>query len=221
MSMTKAEFQEAFRNLITAEFCDVPTDENCIRLVFSERFEKRMDKLVRSTERICWNWVNTAAKRAAVIALIVLALLSSAMSVKAIREPVITFFTEIYEKYIDLSFVGDTSETIEREYALTHIPSGFSLIDKQSTTTSIMTTYKSADGNLLMLDQTITAAIDTSIDNERGTVTNTSVGEIPVLIYEAEDLVLVSWAYDSYYFTLVHYGQIDPNAMLEIVQGVK
>lgn len=220
MSMTKAEFQEAFRNLITAEFCDVPTDENCIRLVFSDRFEKRMDKLVRSTERICWNWVNTAAKRAAVIALIVLALLSSAMSVKAIREPVIQFFAEIYEKYIDISFEGKTSDSIEHEYALTYLPEGFSLVDKQSSTTSIMTTYKDPDGNLLMLDQTTTESTSASLDKELGKITDTFVGGIPALLYESDRITLVLWAENSYYFVLSYQGKLDPQIILKIADGI-
>lgn len=220
MSMTKAEFQTAFRGLISEEFCDIPADGSSSH-VFSDHFEKRMDRLIRSTERIYWSWINTAAKRAAVIAVAIFTLLSTAMSVKAIREPVIKFFTEIYEKYIDISFEGETSKAIEYEYTLTFVPEGYSISDVQRDVTLVTTTFENTEGNILILDQSITASIDLSLDNERGTITNTSVGEIPVLVYETRGLIHVSWAYDSYHFMLTHYGETNKETMLEIVQGIK
>lgn len=219
MSMTKVEFQTAFRDLISEEFCNIPEDGDGSH-IFSDSFEKRMERLVRSTERIYWNWINTTAKRAAVIMVAILALLSSAMSVRAIREPVITFFTELYEKYIDISFGGDTSNSIEHEYMPTCLPEGFTLIDKQSSATSIITMYKGADSGLLILDQTTTGSTTASLDKEHGKITETFVGEIPALLYESDRIVLVLWAENAYYFVLSYQGKINPQVMLEIADSI-
>ena len=66
--MTKAEFNEAFRKAMSDEFASVPKNEKEIDHVFSDRFEKRMKKLIKAEKSVGWHWVNTAGKRAAVIA---------------------------------------------------------------------------------------------------------------------------------------------------------
>ena len=64
--MTRAEFNKAFRTVVSNEFASVPQKDE-INYVFSDRFEKRMEKLIKAEKSTCWHWFNTAGKRAAVI----------------------------------------------------------------------------------------------------------------------------------------------------------
>ena len=61
MPISKAEFKEAFREVISSEFSNIPKNENEIDFVFSERFNKRMAKLITSQKKAYYHLINTAA----------------------------------------------------------------------------------------------------------------------------------------------------------------
>lgn len=44
--ISKDEFKKAFNESISAEFAAIPHNENSIEYTFSERFEKRMNRLL-------------------------------------------------------------------------------------------------------------------------------------------------------------------------------
>jgi hypothetical protein len=50
-----------------ADYGTIPTDESSIDFTFSEKFIKRMNKLIRAQRKSYYKFINTAAKRAAVI----------------------------------------------------------------------------------------------------------------------------------------------------------
>ena len=52
MAITKAEFKQAFREVVSLEFSHIPTDENSIQYTFSEKFNKRMEKLIKSQKKV-------------------------------------------------------------------------------------------------------------------------------------------------------------------------
>lgn len=221
MSMTIAEFKESFRSVMMEEFQNVPTTEKSIDFSVSAHFEKRMNKLIKATNRSYWRWVNTAAKRVALFVIAILLLFSAAFSVKAVREPIIRFFTEIYEKYIVIGFEGETSKTIEYVYSISEIPEGYNVIDVQKDVISILTTFEGPNGTILQLEQSITDIGDISLDNEKGTITHHIVDSIPVIIYERENLKIAIWAHNSYSFTLTHHGEMSQKAMIDIIHSIK
>ena len=78
---------------------DVEDYNNEIRKNFewipSPAFEKRMKKLIHHRTNPLWEYINTTGKKVAAVALAVIIILGSMMSVKAIREPVWKFIIEI------------------------------------------------------------------------------------------------------------------------------
>ena len=63
MSMSREEFKAAFREVISSEFAHIPTDESSIDFTFSEKFIKRMNKLIRAQRKSYYKFINTAATR--------------------------------------------------------------------------------------------------------------------------------------------------------------
>ena len=94
MSITKEQLQALFQASAAREFADIP-EEDALEHTFSQEFEARSEALIRSVGRPASRWFNTAAKRVAIIAVLVLAFFASAFSVKAVREPVSRFITEV------------------------------------------------------------------------------------------------------------------------------
>ncbi len=220
MSVTKAEFKQIFTAAVAQEFCHVP-GEDAIVHTFSETFLRRKEKLIKNTRKTTWYWVNTAAKRAAVIVLLMAMLFSVAMSVEAIRTPVVTFFTELYEKYILMVYEGDGRKEIEREYGFSQLPEGYELVDRISSPAGVVITLENTDGEMIILDQVIISGNDNAIDNEQGTVTQTTVGDISIVVYESGQTKLISWVYDGYAFTLTHYGDLPADALMKLVETIE
>ena len=59
--MSREEFKAAFREVVSSEFAQIPTDEDSIDFTFSEKFIKRMDKLIRAQRKSYYKFINTAA----------------------------------------------------------------------------------------------------------------------------------------------------------------
>lgn len=222
MSVTKTEFKRIFTEAVAQEFGHIP-DADAIAHTFSQTFLRKKEKLIKNTRKTAWYWVNTAAKRAAVIVLLMVVLFSAAMSVEAIRTPVVTFFTELYEKYILMVYEGDGREEIEQEYGFSQLPEGFEIVDKISNPAVVIITLENANGEMIVLDQAAISGEDNVIDNEQGTVTEVMLGDLPVVVYEHKNGVnkLISWVYDGYIFTLTHYGELPVDVLLKIVETIK
>ena len=48
MGMSKDDLKRAFREVVSSEFAKIPFDENDIDITFSEKFNKKMEKLIKS-----------------------------------------------------------------------------------------------------------------------------------------------------------------------------
>lgn len=139
MAMSKTDFKNAFREAVSSEFAHIPTDENSIDFTFSERFNKRMAKLIKSQKKVYYNFINTAYKRVAIICIVLLTMLTTACSVKAIREPIVNFFTEVYESFTRYFFEGDTVDVLTKEYSISKLPDGFTQTNKTQNDVFIIT----------------------------------------------------------------------------------
>ena len=92
----------------------LPTEEELEKISFSERFERRMEKLIRRQRRFYYAWIDTVGKRVAWIAVGLLACLTvTTFSVDAIREPVAKFMVETYEKFSRVSSTVSEEEIVK------------------------------------------------------------------------------------------------------------
>ena len=85
---------------------NLPTDEELSKITFSETFETKMKKLLSLQKKSYYKLINTVGKRAVIIILtLIISLTVATFSVKALREAVIEFITETFEKYTKVSTV--------------------------------------------------------------------------------------------------------------------
>ena len=167
MSMSREEFKAAFREVISSEFAHIPTDESSIDFTFSEKFIKRMDKLIRAQKKSYYKFINTAGKRVAVIFAAIITLFTASLSVKAIREPVVRFIKQIYETFTHYTFEGDTVDVITKEFNLNIVPDGFIETDRIANEISITKIYENNSGNSFELVQTMHKLNQWSIPHHR------------------------------------------------------
>ncbi len=116
MTICKEQFISALREAVSAEFENIPKSENAIEFSFSNAFNKKMQRLIKSQKSSYWNLIKTVPKRVAIICIAVAAMLCGALCIKPVRvsaEGIIqdiivktkNIFQRAYEEGIPLSEV--------------------------------------------------------------------------------------------------------------------
>ena len=96
MAITRTDFNNAFREVIAQEFSHIPNDENSIDFTFSEKFERQMQRLIRSQKRGFYSFVNTSYKRVATVLVVLLTTAVTLFSIKPVRDGTFNFLGGIY-----------------------------------------------------------------------------------------------------------------------------
>ena len=218
--MSREEFKAAFREVISSEFAQIPTDEDSIDFTFSEKFIKRMDKLIRAQKKSYYKFINTAGKRVAVIFAAIITLFTASLSVKAIREPVVRFIKQVYETFIHYTFEGDIQPKIKKEFFIKTLPDGFIQHDKIESDLAITTIYVN-DNNTLKFTQQSTNNANHVFDNESGTLTKVTISGINVDIYESENIKHAVWTDEGYFFKLTCLGEINIDSVTMMIESIQ
>ena len=220
MAMSKTDFKNAFREVVSSEFAHIPTDENSIDFTFSERFNKRMEKLIRSQKKVYYNLINTVYKRVAIICVVLLTMLTATFSVKAIREPIINFVKQVYETYTHYSFDGDTTEIIEREYTV-KVPEDFHQTNKIESDAMISTEYTNSSNDIIdFIQMTTKHSIGFFVDNEKGDIETKTINGIEVEYKKWYDTQIVIWVKDGYAFEINCYGNIEFETIENMIKSL-
>ena len=218
--MSREEFKAAFREVISSEFAHIPTDESSIDFTFSEKFIKRMDKLIRAQRKSYYKFINTAGKRAAVIFAAIITLFTASLSVKAIREPVVKFIKQVYETFIHYTFEGEIQPKIKKEFFIKTLPDGFIQHDKIESDLAITTIYVN-DNNTIKFTQQSTNNANHFFDNESGTLTKVTISGINVDIYESENIKHAVWTDEGYFFKLTCIGEINIDSVTMMIESIQ
>lgn len=221
--MTKVEFNNVFRMVVSKEFETVTACENEITNSFSQNFEQRMEKLIRSERKISWHWVNTAGKRTAIIIIALLCIVSAAFSVEAVREPVVNFIVEIFDDFWYVRTEKGNLEEIIYECIPNYIPDGYTLYEENRTSFYITRTYLNEHGDRLELEQVTAKIDDLYLDNEHGEVNKITVDGKEVVFYKGtnDNYMFAMWIVDGYTLSLGSYGDLPEAVILEIVRNFK
>lgn len=224
MAITEIEFDRAFREAVASEFKDVPLNEEEIDYTFSKKFEKKMEKLIRSEKKVYWRFVNTAYKKAILVAVIIAIMLSCVLSVSAVRKSIINFIVEIYESFVSFDIDGEGTNEILYEYKFSSIPEGFTETNVFNSPAGIEHEYTNDIGEKIELTQDVTDGFVSIIDNEHGTINEITVENFKVYIYvhESGEFTSAQWTTeDGYALKLSYYGEIDIDTMITLIESIE
>lgn len=194
---------------------------------FSSRYEKKMAHLIKRQKRPYWKYVNTVGKRIAVIAIAFMMLFGLSMSIKAVRESVVSFVVTIFDKFselfVDKSEIKNAPDIIEEVYTLTDVPEGYVQFDDNISKHKVVTVWKKDDRELVFT-QMILKSIST-VDNETTNQHSIFLGNIEILYsYRKEETYQYTQAYwrtDSYWFSINIDEYVSESDMLNYIQSVK
>lgn len=222
MAIKRNEFLEALRRVVSAEFEQIPKKEEEIDYTFSPRFMKRMLRLFRNRKKLCWRFVNTGAKRVAVIFIAAALVFATACSFKPIREPIMRFITEIYETFTAYFFEGETVDAIEKEYTLEEPPEGFTQTNRiNQDKKMITTTYENGKGDVITITQSLAQETQLLLDCEKEDAKAETIDGVEVIIYDFETIRQVIWIKDHYLFQVISTGNVDLEILKELVTKLK
>ncbi len=224
MSMTREEAFEVFRFYASKEFEDVPVDESEIEYEFSEEFNRKMEKLLRRVAYDRTHAVSWAARKVIAVAAAIIFALAGMMSVSAIREPVVEFFYNIYEEFMEIFFEGDTTEKITYVYSLSEIPEGFVETTIVSEEYVNIIKYKNMkNGDVIELKQSITEDAPFVVDNEQGDIEKFEIDGNEIIVYSSNQgyAHYAFWIKDSYSFKLMYSGKTTVEEILKLIEKVK
>lgn len=93
--MTRCEAEKAFRESASEEFLHIPA-ENEIEHEFSEKFNRKMKKLLREVEYNGTHFLSKPQKRVLALVAVIIMLFAGIMSIGNIRKAVVEFACEAF-----------------------------------------------------------------------------------------------------------------------------
>lgn len=206
------KLKKAFE-LYNEEYCKgLPSKEQLEEISFSDAFETKMQKLLRKQKKAYYYMINTVGKRAAIIILSVLIALSSVtFGVKAIRETVIEFITETYEKFTRITVQSeDTPDEINIEpIKPQYVPEGFEITSENAYDLVYRVKYENAQKQSISYIQQFNFDTDFHANTEGVEYETVYINSLEAMTYEQDGEKYLIFAASDYFFTFSGYASFD------------
>ena len=196
---------------------------------FSERFERKMQKLIRVRNSAYYPLIKTPARKFATIMIAIFLMFSLSLSVSAIREPIFSAMERITAKFTEIVFPNKT-ETPFVEYKFGWIPDNYTQTFTVLTDNSVNTEWKYLD-SYIYFEQTNFGNVQ--YNTEGVIIHHAEWANKRVSYYQKYNNYLFSWEENGYLFSLVcttdlslddirrMIESIHPTESLSITQGGK
>ena len=219
--MTRAELNQVFREAVALEFVDTPCVENSIEFDFSIEFQQKMDKLIARQKKVYWEYVNTAKKRVAIVAIICLSAFITACTNPEFREPIIRQMEELEGTMRQYFVEGNMKEMIERVYILSNIPDGYQVVFEYGNSMWNMVRYQDDEGNKIELSQYASDQHNYNVKDEIVNEYCVKIRNADIMIFEYSDSMRAIWIEDGYSMSLIYEGCTNVDVMVEMIEEIK
>ena len=219
----KEEIAEAFCEMMRERIPDLndPPEQVC-----SERFEKRMQKLMKKETAQPWMRSHTGVRNALIAGLIVIILVLVAVptGLSATKKPP---FKVVPKAKVDVIYFEKTGTLkLEHVYTITALPEGF-YYDEENTYINdehtIISYHCNDDRQYIVLCQHMLRWKESiSVDNEKLSSEIIEIDNTPVYFASAEDDYYLAWVLDGYEFTLSLVVEgIQRDEVIEMFRSIK
>ena len=215
--------QEAFDIYVREQNARLPSEEELAGIVLSDEFKARMEKLIRRQKHGYYVLFGTVARRVATIVLALLVGMTvTTFSVEALRQPVVRFFTEVFETFTRVIFVDDTSDPAQVEMekkAPTYIPDGYEVESEIDAGALYRITYVNAETEeKIFYRQQVAEGNITVIDTEKYICEPIDVGHCAGITYKSADRIYILFTMDTCTFSVA--GNTSQNELLKIAESI-
>lgn len=224
MTEIKYTLRDAFIEAEKIRLSQIPSNSD-INWIASAEFEKKAQKLIKHSKRDYWYLINTSFKRAAVIVAAILVLLGFSMSIKAIREPVVRFIIETYEKYTNIFFGNDDTElnlprTIEQKYTITAIPEGYTYLSMEEMPLNRKLIWRNEDNEEIIFNQGVLYNANMTIDTEDSSYEYVMVDSYNAIYLTKWNMQIIIWENGIYKFSINCSTSISYEELIDIAESL-
>ncbi|MBQ9765870.1 MAG: DUF4367 domain-containing protein [Lachnospiraceae bacterium] len=212
-------FKQALRESATAEFTALSSETT--EHAFSPRFEKKMNRLIKSLNERGTTPLKAFCRRTMFAAASFVVIFTLLSRVQAIREPFMNFVYDIYDTFIAVHFEQNVQPVITYEYQLTYIPDGFSLTDSRHEDCLVYEKYEDAHGNSIIFTQELGDAGQISLDNEHSDFRIINISGLDVIIQETDSYISGIWTQDTCCLKLFLRGDFDLSDLESMIMSVQ
>lgn len=200
------------------EFSTIP-DENEIEHIFSDKYLKAKEKLLNKLGRSYWKYVNTIAKKVAIIILTIIIAFSSLMTVDSIRERVVNFVVNIYNTFAQIEADDSTSAvSIKTFYTIPYVPKTFAQ-NYYNCSELLSSIYWVNDQYESIALTQVSLSRFYKFNSEYGNVSEVIINNTPCFVCENKKLsyYYCYWEFDNYRFELAYPIDLGEEFMSEVV----
>ena len=185
--MTHETFRKAIAEALDPEYAAMIPEHG--EHIFSDKFERRMQKLIRRRRKPYYVLISTGLRRAACIVVMFLVVsFTTVMSVEALRKPFLDFLSSIFSDHTTIESVldldGDYPETIEERYEITEGLEGYEIESEE--TTPVYNTYYYRNihsSDLIVFTQSTVKYYKSNINTEDSSTSNVKIDNIDAITY--------------------------------------
>lgn len=222
--MTHETFRKAIAEALDPEYAAMIPEHG--EHIFSDKFERRMQKLIRRRRKPYYVLISTGLRRAACIVIMFLVVsFTTVMSVEALRKPFLDFLSSIFSDHTTIESVldldGDYPETIEERYEITEGLEGFILENTTISSKSVLYYYRNPkDNTYLSFSQRTISNYMVDINTENSTFTIVSIGDISA-IYYIDNFGYNNLIWNNGEYIIELHSSLKQNALIEFAKIVR
>ena len=206
--------KQGLRKLKEIEFSDIPREEDMDHS-FSDKYLKHKEKLLKKLNYSYWKYVNTVAKKVAIVTISFIIAFSSLMTVDAFRESIMDFIVTVYETFSKIEQYSKDS-CISTYYSLQTLPSGYNKKIIHSTSAVHMQVWTNHDSKNISINQ-VPFHIPNSFNTEHGELSEAIINNTPSLVCKDQIQYYCYWEFDGYRFELIYPVELGEEFMSEVV----
>ena len=219
--MAESNFEKALYDALAPEY-ETAMQDVADEHEFSPEFEKKMKKLIKRRNKPYYRIINTAGKRIACVAVIVL-VASSVMiiNVEALRNAFSDFFVSTYEKFSTIQPVEDDTAptTLEEIYEITYNINDFKIDYYDENEYSRYITYVK-DGIAIYFLQETKTMYNPNVNTEDAEILTIDInGHEAIYFIDNNDYCNIIWDNGDYIISLG--SNIGENTLIQIAKSVQ
>lgn len=202
------------------EFSSVPSEDE-IEHSFSEKYIRARNKIFSQLGRSYWKYINTMAKKAAVVIISLILAFSALMTVDAFRESVVNFGYMVYRTFTEFEQKKENTKThISTFYTIENVPAEYTLGLCNFGESGCDTAWFDENNQLISLSQLLTFSSHT-FNSENSELKEEIINGTACLTCKNEMDYFCFWEFDGYRFALIYPVSLGEEFMADVVGKLK
>lgn len=216
------KLKEAFREINQWEYENLHLD-TLEEVIPSARYKKRIERLIKRQKQPYWRYVNTVGKRVAILVVAIALTFALPMGVSAVREPVVEFFVNVYEKFVEFFYdeddIAKAPDTIETVYTLGYVPEDYQLESFELKNYASQMCWKNSNNESIIFCQRLLGAKYT-LDHEDSDCSQLFLPNITVVFVEKNRFKSFYWNTKEYSFSLTVSSNFSLEEIVNIIESI-